>query len=306
MKIGIMGSGGMGGYIGGRLALSSNEVYFIARGAHLQAIREQGLQVKSPLGDFAIRPAQATDNPAEIGTVDLVLFCVKSYDTSAAAELIKPLIGPYTAVLPVLNGIDHIEQLQAILGPDPVLGGVAVIIANISRPGVIKHLGWNSLKFGEIDGRISPRCAKIHRVIQEAGIEIEAVPNIIQEMWWKLAGMSGVGGVFTVMRGDKQTIFEYEETQTLIGQAVGEVVRVAQAKGIPLTEATTQEIVSILSEKSPPDYKPSTLVDLERGNRLETEALNGAVSRHGRQLGVPTPVNDFVYACLKPYIQGTV
>ncbi len=140
----------MGGYIGGRAALAGREVIFIARGDHLSAIQKRGLRVESPAGGFVIRSARATDTPRDIGEVDLILFCVKSYDTVVAAKLIKPLIGPNTAILPVLNGIDHIEQLKEICGTEHVLGGVAVIGANISEPGVIKHFAFNSLTFGEI------------------------------------------------------------------------------------------------------------------------------------------------------------
>lgn len=303
MKIAIMGTGGMGGYIGGQLALAGREVIFIARGEHLKAIQQHGLRIASPSGDFEIKPAHATDNPEEVGVVDLILFCVKTYDAVEAAKLIKPMIGPNTAVLPVLNGVDHIEQLNELCGAEHVLGGVAVIGANISEPGVIKHFAFYSLVFGEIGGGISSRCKKIQQVLAVDGLEVEAVPNILERMWWKFSGICGVGGVFTVMRGNKETIFRFEETRSLIHQAIAEVVRVAQTKGFPLADSVPDDILSVISN-APPHYKPSTLVDLERGNRLETEALNGALSRHGKEMGVPTPVNDFIYACLKPYANG--
>ncbi len=299
-----MGTGGMGGYIGGRLAHAGREVVFIARGVHLNAIQQHGLGVESPAGDFEIKPAHATDNPEDIGVVDLILFCVKSYDAIEAAKLIRPMIGPYTAILPVLNGVDHIEQLNESCGAEHVLGGVAVIGANISEPGVIKHYAFYSLIFGEISGGISSRCEKIQQVLAVDGIEVEAVPDIVERMWWKFAGICGVGGVFTVMRGNKETIFGFEETHTLIHQAITEVVRVAQAKGYPLADSIPDDIVSGIAN-APPHYKPSTLVDLERGNRLETDALNGALSRYGKEVSVPTPVNDFIYACLQPYVNGT-
>lgn len=303
MKIVIMGAGGMGGYIGGRLALAGREVVFIARGEHLRAIRQRGLRVESPAGDFEIYPATAADDPGTIGMADLILFCVKSYDAVEAAKLINPLIGPDTAILPVLNGIDHLEQLKEICGADHVLGGLAVIGANINEPGVIRHFAFYSLVFGELDGGDSSRCEKIQRVLAVDGIDVQAVPDIMERMWWKFSGICGVGGVFTVMRGNKEMIFGYEETRTLIHQAISEVVQVAQAKGYPLADSIPDDILSGIAN-APPHYKPSTLVDLERGNRLETDALNGALSRYGREVGVPTPVNDFIFACLQPYIRG--
>ena len=303
MKIAIMGSGGMGGYIGGRLAQAGRDVVFIARGEHLKAINKRGLRIESTSGDFEIKPAHATDRPDEIGEVDLILFCVKAYDAIEAATLIKPMIGPNTAILPVLNGVDHINWLKDICGPEHVLGGVAVILANIREPGVIKHSAFNSLDFGELAGDISNRCEAIQQILAVDEIEVEALPDILKHMWWKFCGMCGVGGVFAVMRGDKERIFGFEETRSLIRRAIMEVVSVAQAKGFPLSNSVPDDILSGISS-APPQYKPSILVDLERGNRLEIEALNGTLSRYGKEVGVPTPINDFIYACLKPYENG--
>lgn len=304
MKIAIMGTGGMGGYIGGRLANAGHEVNFIARGEHLKAIQKYGLRVESTFGDFEIKSALATNDPKKIGEVDLILFCVKAYDAIEAAKLIQPMIGANTAILPVLNGIDHINWLKDLYGPDRVLGGVAVIIANIREPGVIKHLAFNSLDFGELGGGISNRCEKIQQLLAVDEIEIKAVPNILEQMWWKYCAMCGVGGVFAVMRGDKEKIFRFEETKSMIHQAISEVVSVAQAKGFPLRNSVPDDILSGISN-APPHYKPSILIDLEKGNRLEIEALNGALSRYGKEVGVPTPINDFIYACLKPHAEGT-
>jgi 2-dehydropantoate 2-reductase len=303
MKIGIMGAGGIGGYVGGRLAHAGCEVVFIARGGHLTAIQQNGLRVESPAGNIEIKPVQATNDPKEIGAVDLILFCVKSYDVVEAANLIKTMIGPNTAILPVLNGVIHIEQLNELYGAEHVLGGFAVLGANISEPGVIKHYSSNSIIFGEIGGGISSRCDKIEQVMSVPGIEARAVPNIVERMWWKFAMICGFG-IFSVMRGDKETIYGFEETRILIHQAITEVVLVAQAKGIPLADSVPDEILSSITDTAPPHTKPSMLVDLERGKRLEIRALNGAVSRFGKQVGILTPVNDFIYACLQPYSDG--
>lgn len=299
MKIGVMGAGGIGGFIGGRFALDGHEVAFIARGEHLNVIRQAGLRIESPGGDFTIKSANASDDPGEVGAVDLILFCVKSYDASEAIEMMKPMVGHQTVVLPVLNGVEHIEQLRDQLGDNHVLGGLAMIGANIAEPGLIRHYALNSLEFGEIDGGISDRCKRIQNALAQEVIDIKAVPNILERMWWKFAGICG-SGVFSVMRGSKELVWEFQETRELIRSVLSEAVEVAQAKGIPLSTATIDEMLDVV-ESMPPQYKPSMLVDLERGKRLEIEALNGALSRFGKQVGVSTPINDFIYACLQPY-----
>jgi 2-dehydropantoate 2-reductase len=302
MQIGIMGAGGLGGFIGGRLALEGNDVSFIARGSHLKAIHDSGLRVESPSGNFVIENAKATDEPDEVGPVDLVLFSVKSYDAQEAIEMMKPMVGSHTTVLPVLNGIDHIEQLVDQLGKEHVLGGLAMIGANIAEPGLIRHYALNSLEFGELDGGISDRCKNLQDALTQEVIEIKAVPNVLERMWWKFAGICGAG-VFAVMRGSKELVWDFPETRVLIRDALSEVVKVAQAMGISLSSSTVDEMIETVGNM-PPHYKPSTLVDLERGNRLEIEALNGALSRLGKRVGVSTPVNDFIYACLQPYVNG--
>ena len=300
MKIAIMGTGGLGGYIGERLANAGREVVFIARGKHLKAIQKHGLRVESPLGNFKIKSANATYDPEDIGVVDLILFCVKTYDALDAVKLMKPMIGPNTTILPVLNAVDHIDLLTDLCGSTHVLGGVAVLVSNICEPGVIKHLALNSLVFGEISGGVSPRSKQLQKILAVDGIHVEVVSNIMVQMWTKFASICGLG-IFTVMRGDKEKIFGYESTRSMIHQAIIEVVQVAQAKGIPLSASIADNVLSTISNNTPPTYKPSSLVDLERGNRLEIEALNGALSRYGKEMGISTPINDFIYACLKPF-----
>lgn len=302
MEICVMGAGGLGGFIGGRLSLEGHDVSFIARGQHLNAIRESGLRVESPSGNFIIETPKVTDDPGEVGPVDLVLFSVKSYDALEAIEMMKPLIGSQTVVIPVLNGIDHIDKLCKNLGENHVLGGLAMIGANIAEPGLIRHYALNSLEFGELKGGVSDRCKSIQDALELEAIDIKAVPNVLERMWWKFAGICGAG-VFTVMRGSKSKVWDFAETQALIRNALNEVVAVAQAKGIPLAFSTVDEMLEVAGNM-PPHYKPSTLVDLESRNRLEIEALNGALSRFGKQVGVSTPVNDFIYACLQPYANG--
>jgi 2-dehydropantoate 2-reductase len=299
-----MGAGGLGGFIGGTLARYGLDVSFVARGQHLEAILQSGLRVESPSGDFSIKPANATGNPAEVGVADLILFCVKSYDVMEAVEAVKPMVGSQTVILPVLNGVEHIDHLSDQLGENHVLGGLAMIGANIAEPGLIRHYALNSLEFGEIGGGISDRCMNIQRSLAQDIIEIKAVSNVMERMWWKFADICGAG-VFTVMRGRKELVWDFPETRELIRSALSEVVAVAHAKGIALSSSVVDEMLKV-AESMPPHYRPSTLVDLEKGNRLEIEALNGALSRFGRQVGVATPVNDFIYACLRPYANGSI
>jgi 2-dehydropantoate 2-reductase len=303
MKIAVMGAGSMGGYLGGRLAQAGRDVTFIARGRHLRAIQENGLHVQSPAGDFVVKPAAATDDPKNVGPVDLILLCVKSYDVLNAAQMLQPVVAPQTVLIPVQNGIGHIELISRVLGAEHVLGGVSLISARISAPGTIqRNPGSDTLEFGEMEGGHSARCEMIEAVLAVDGIKASARPDIAERMWWKLAAYSGVG-VFCVVRGERGAIWATRETKELYRQAIAEAVTVAQAKGIPLTASVPDEHVAIL-DTFPPDWRPSMLVALEQGRRLELESLHGAICAMGKEAGVPTPINDFIYACLKPYIHG--
>ena len=305
MKIAVVGVGGLGGYIGGRLAQSGQNVTFLARGQRLAALREKGLQVRSPDGDFVIQPVQATDNPAEIGPVDLILFCVKTYDVETAAAGLHPLVGPATALLPVQNGIAHLAQLRSILGNEVVLGGMTLINAHSPAPGVIERPGGSHrLEFGEMGQESSARCAAIAQAINAAGLEAVVAPKIAERMWWKLVGVCGAS-IFCLMRASKGKVWDFAETPALMHQVLTEAVAVAHAHGIALAPTLPDEMVKIAAT-APPQYKPSLLVDLEQGRRLEIEAWNGALVRYGKAAGVPTPVNDVIYACLKPYANGAL
>jgi 2-dehydropantoate 2-reductase len=236
--------------------------------------------------------------------VDLILFCVKTYDVDDALERMQPMVGSETAILPVLNGIEHVAKMQVRLGEQYVLGGLAMISVHKGKPGVIYHVadaGRYQLEFGEWAGGISSRCEQIQEVLSEAGLDTTAVSNIAERMWWKLAAFSGVI-VLAVMRGDKATVWA-EETKVVVHKAVSEAVAVATAQGISIAGTLPDNVVK-LGDKLPPDYKPSLLVDLEQGNRLELEAITGFLTRLGKEGNVPTPTHDFIYACLKPYVNG--
>lgn len=304
MRIAVMGTGGLGGYIGGRLAHAGADVTFIARGQQLQAIRQNGIQVQSVHGGFAVAPVRVTSNPAEVGPVDLILFCVKAYDAEVAAAQIKPLVGAQTAILPVLNGLDHLETLSTVLGPAHVLGGVSQITAHVIAPGLIEQVSANhTLDLGELTGALSERCRQIQQVLSASGIEAAVTPTIVEKMWWKLAAICALSGVCSVVRSGAGAIAQTPETLALIQQAVVECVAVAQASRISLSPALPDQIVNFV-KNAPATLKPSMLVDLEHERRLEVEALNGKIARLGKELAIPTPVNDFIYACLKPYVNG--
>jgi 2-dehydropantoate 2-reductase len=303
MKIAMMGSGGLGGYLGGCLAQAGQDVTFVARGRQLEAIRRNGLRVRSHQGEFQIKPVQATDHPAEVGAVDLILFCVKTYDLLPAAEQMKPMVGAQTTIIPVLNGIDHLETLSQIVGSEHVLGGLSSMTAHVVEPGVVERVGKHgNLEFGEVQDGISARCAAIEQVLGSEGIQGKAVPNIMASMWQKFAAICGMG-VFSVVRGDAETLRQAPEAVDLVLAAIKEGVDVAAARGVCLDPALLNYVKAFLNGL-PGSFKPSMLVDLEHGRRLEVEALNGVLSRTGREAGIPTPVNDFIYACLKPYANG--
>lgn len=304
MKIAVMGAGGLGGYIGGRLAHAGNDVAFIARGAQLEAMRNSGVEVRSVAENFHIPSVSATDNPAEIGPVELIVLSVKAYDVAAAAKAMRPLLGPNTMIVPVLNGVGHIETLSEHVAAEHVLGGLISMTAHVVSPGVVERLGEHgAFEFGEQSGGLTARVEAVEQVLNIDGLNGKASPNILVGMWQKFAAICGAN-VCCVVRGDKATVLRgMPETGVLMRQLCSEVANVAKALNIGLADTAVDSFIELFNS-TPPHFKPSMLVGLERGERIELEALNGAVARYGRQLGIETPANDFAYACLKPYVDG--
>lgn len=304
MKIAIMGSGGVGGYFGARLAEAGNDVAFVARGAHLAAIRERGLSIRSPLRDATVHPKQVTDDPREIGPVDIVLFATKLYDTESAGALCMPFVGPDTAVISLQNGVDSEEQLARKLGAAHVAGGVTRISAAIAEPGVIAHYSdFATLSFGEMSGERSGRLQAFLDVALAAGLDASLSDRITVELWEKfilLASMAAVTGVTRLPLGP---IRDDPRSRRLMHDAIREVTRVGLARGIALPDDAAEGVIHLL-ENAPPTIKASMLMDLERGNRLELEWLSGSVCRMGEELGVDTPVHRVVLAALAPYANG--
>lgn len=303
-RIAIMGSGGVGGYFGARLAQAGQQVSFIARGAHLSAMREGGLAVASPLGDARIAPVDATDNPAAIGPVDVVMFTVKLYDAAAAAAACRPLLGPDTVVVSFLNGIDSEDVLAEVLGPGHVAGGVARISASIARPGVIAHHGtFATLKFGELDGRESPRLARFLEACTGAGIKARMDREIVAAIWKKFIFLASFAAITALTRLPLGPVRRSRETFALLEQAIAEAAAVGQAKGVALGDDPAGDALKVVAGVGD-GIKASMLVDLERGRRLEVRQLSGAVVRLGHELGVPTPTHAFALAALAPFADG--
>src|SRR3954447_25438643 len=303
MRIAIVGTGGVGAGYRAALAKAGADVTFIARGAHLAAMKRDGLKVQSPRGDIHLVPTQATDNAAEIGKVDFVLFCVKLWDVESAGISIKPLIGPDTAVIPLQNGVDAAERLISILGEYNVMGGVAQISAKIVEPGVIQQVGtFMRMVFGELDGRASPRGEKFLALCLKAGFEAKLSEEILTELWMKFILLAATASAVALAR-QPIGVLRDPDTRPIMLSAYREVMEVGRAYGVKLPDNAV-ETTSGYSDSLPAHQKPSMALDLERGNRLELPWLGGKVVELGRKYGVPTPMHSLMYAMLKPYIMG--
>jgi 2-dehydropantoate 2-reductase len=304
MKIAVMGTGGVGGYYGARLVQGGHEVSFVARGRQLAALRAGGLRVESPLGDIRLPDARVTADPAGIGTVDLVLFTVKLWDTLAAAEAIKPILGPDTAVLSLQNGVVKDDMLRGALGAGHVIGGVTYIIANIAEPGLIRHAGpLQKLVVGEHDGSLSPRLRQFRDACAESRIDVEVSDRIERAIWEKFVFLVGFSGTTSLARSVIGPIRANPRARAFMRDAMDEVVQVARAQGIPLPPDYADRQLAIVDE-GPADITSSMHHDLERGNRLEVGWLSGDVVERGARLGVPTPRNRAVYDILSVYQEG--
>lgn len=300
MKIMIMGSGGVGAYYGGLLAQQGNDVTFIARGAHLQALRANGLQVRSVHGDFHIVPVKATDTPAEAGVVDLILFCVKTYNTDEAVKTIQPAIGAQTVVMSLQNGVDAPERIGKIVGMEHVLGGVTHISSALEAPGVVKQVSqFRRIAFGELDRSISPRVQSIDEVLRSTGITVEITRDIRKVLWTKLvfiSAASGLGSLTRLPMGDYRSV---PETRMMIVNLMREVEATAHAQGVTLDADVVEKSLKFM-DAAAPHIKASMQLDVEASRRTELESMIGVIGRQGRELGVPNPVADMVYASLLP------
>ncbi len=300
MKIAVMGTGGVGGYYGGLLAQKGHAVTFIARGLHLQAIRTNGLQVKSIHGDFLVKPAAATDDPAQIDPVDLVLFCTKTYHTDEAARGIKTLIGPDTTVVSLQNGIDAAERIGAVIGMQHMLGGATWISSAIESPGVIRQVSqFRRVVMGELDGRLTARLQSIHHALEETAITVEISQDILKVLWTKfvfISAASSLGSLTRLPMGEYRSV---PETRAMLTGLMQEVAAVARAQGVVLDENVVDQALAFM-DNAAVHIKASMQLDIAAGRRSEIESMVGVIGRKGREAGVATPIADFVYAALLP------
>ncbi len=304
MKIAVFGTGGIGGVFGTRLHAAGQEVHFIARGAHLAAMRDHGLAVDRDGETTRYADVSATDDPASIGPVDMVLFGVKLWDTETAAAACRPLIGPDTGVLSLQNGIDAHPVLSRVLGEAHALAGVAEVSAVIGGPGVIRQTGtFTRIRAGEEDGRASPRLSAFGSACIDAGIEFILSDDIVADRWRKFALIVAVSGLTAVTRQTIGVVRNDPHMRATLTACLEETIAVGRAEGVALASDLASTVLGF-AESLPADMRASMAADLEAGRRLELPWMSGRVSALGRELGVPTPVNDTLYAALKPYEMG--
>ena len=298
MKFAVMGAGGVGGYLAARLGAAGQEVHVVARGAHLETMRSSGLKLLSERGDVHLNPVRATNDPAAVGPVDIVLFTVKMFDAEEAARAIAPMVGPQTAVLTFLNGVDSVDMLAAVHGRERVLGGTVYVFATIDAPGVIRHTGTlDRFLFGELDGTRTPRVERLGAAFAEAGIDGGPSDRILPEIWEKFVVLAANSGVTALTRSPVGPVRTHPLTRRLFIDAMREVEAVARAKGVAVAQDIVERQMAMF-DRLPDGAKSSQQTDLERDRRLELPWLSGAVVRLGAEVGVPTPVHGFINSAL--------
>jgi 2-dehydropantoate 2-reductase len=305
MRIAIMAAGAVGGYYGARLAAAGHDVFFIARGAHRDAMKANGLTVNSVHGDVHVAKPNVTDDPKSVGPVDVVLFAVKLWDTEIAAEQTKPLVGPNTRVITMQNGVDSVERITPILGAEATVGAVTYVVTVIDRPGVIRQDSkFQSIICGRPEGRADAALSAFVDAAKAAKIDITLSDNIERDRWHKFIFLSATSGATAVTRTTMGPILADPDMRALFESVMRETLAVGRAKGVALDPAYVAERLAFADKSVPASMKASMANDLDRGNRLELDWLAGAVRKLGRQYNVPTPVNDTIYAALKPFRMG--
>ena len=300
MRICVFGAGGVGGYFGGRLAAAGNSVAFIARGATLDVLRKNGLRVESPLGDIALANVEATDDPTEVGEVDAVILGVKAWQVPEVAEAVLPMVGESTVILPLQNGVEAADQLVALYGPEHVIGGMCRIVSFVVKPGLIRHQGVEPfVALGELDNHRSERVERLAAALSDAGVDTKVSPDIQSSLWQKLLFIAPVSGLGALTRVSVGELRSSPETYSILRDAMEEIVALAVACGVALADDAIDKTLRFV-DGLPGDVTTSMQRDIMEGRPSELEALNGAVVRLGREAGVPTPVNGFIYAALTP------
>jgi 2-dehydropantoate 2-reductase len=305
MRIAVIGAGGIGAIYGASLAKAGADVIFVARGAHLAAMREHGLKIEGDRGEMHVSPAHATDDPSSIGPIDVVLFCVKLWDVESAGAAIRPIVGPKTAVIPLQNGVDAHERLIPVLGREAVMGGTAFVTGSIVAPGVVRQTGaYQRMTFGELDGTISPRGKRLAELCAAAGFEGILSPDVLVPLWDKFTMLVPLANVNALTRAPLGKYRADPDSWSLVEGSVHETVAVGRAEGVNLAPDAADKAIALI--RSMPDHHMTSMGnDLLRGNRLELPWFAGKVVELGRKHGVATPVNSLVYAALKLYANGS-
>ena len=304
MRIGAMGAGGVGGYFGARLQQAGHDVTFFARGRHLEAIRANGLKVESPHGD-ALLKVRVLEDPREAGVVDVVLFAVKLWDTEAAAEKLRPVVGPETAIIPFQNGVESIARLRKVFPEKAVLGGSAYIATRVKSPGVIEHTGEMSrLQFGPVLPSQREKAEAFLSACREAKINAEIPEDIVRANWEKFVFLVAVSSATAVARAPLGVVRSDPDLRWLFEQAMRETWKVGRARGVALADNFVEERLRF-ADGLHADMRASLLHDLEAGGKLEAPWLCGAVARMAREAGIDAPVNRAVFAALKPFVNGS-
>ncbi len=304
MKIVMMGSGGVGGYFGARLAQAGHEVTFVARGAHLQAIRNNGLRIKSELGDAHVQPARAVEEPAEAGLADAIVVAVKLWDLESAAQAIRPIAGAQTIVVSLQNGVDKDDVLASAVGKEHVIGGVTHIAAVIEKPGVIAQTGkMQRVTLGELDGSRSARVEALAAALQAGGVEAVVSDDIRRITWEKFVFLTSISGMTALTRKPVGAVREHPATRAMLLDALREAAAVARSEGVALPEGLADQQMKMIDGLAPAMLS-SMAQDLLRQRPLELEWLSGSVLRRGEARGVPTPAHRGIYAGLVLYAKG--
>jgi len=306
MRIAAMAAGAVGGYFGARLAAAGHDVFFIARGAHRDAIAKNGLTIESVHGDVHLPKPNVTDDPGTVGPVDIVLFAVKLWDTEKAAAAARPLLGPDSRLITFQNGVDSVERLSAVIGVERVVGGAAYIATVIASPGVIKHTSnFAMMRFGRADKQTDERLNAFVDAGKAAKVDIGLSEDINRELWQKFIFLTAMAGTTASMHSSIGPIVADPELRNFFRALMQEAFAVGKASGVTLDPAYIDDRMNFVSTKVEPGMKASMAHDLERGNRIELDWLAGKVRALGKQLGIPTPASDTVYTVLKLHRMGS-
>ena len=306
MRVGVMAAGAVGGYFGGRMAAAGHDVAFMARGAHGDAIRRDGLKIESALGGLHLKNVNISNDPKQVGPVDVVLFAVKLWDTETAGEQTRAFVGPNTRVITLQNGVDSVERLAPILGDEATIAGTTYVVTNITKPGVIHHTGTVAkIHCGRLDGRPDAVLAGYVEQMEVAGIDITPTANMFLEIWKKFVVLSGTSGITASTRQPLGVIRDDADMRAFFFSLMDETIAVGRVAGVKFPPDFPAELERLVAGFSPM-MKASMANDLDAGNRLELDWLAGKVVALGHKYGIPTPAQKAVYAILKPYRMGRV